>query len=81
VIEDTPRRRGRSVDKIVERVKYVDDPPLRRLSPRSEAIYVEGRPWRRRRGPSYDEDYYSYDDLDEEIPRRFVHRVAGYHGD
>ena len=72
-ILEYPRRRGRSRSRgrLVERVQYVEESPVRRRSPSREVIYVEERARRRPRTDTYEEEYVTeYDTPAEPIPRR-----------
>ena len=67
------RARSRSVGKIVERIRYVEEKPPLQVSPARETIYIEDkRDLRRRRASRYEEDYYytDYDSEEDYIPRR-----------
>ena len=68
------RARSRSVSRIIERVRYVNESPPLRVSPPREILYIdEDRDLRRRRASRYEEDYYTdYGSEEDYIPRRWV---------
>jgi hypothetical protein len=75
--EDQRRGRSRSVARIVERVRYIEESSPVRVSPPREIIYIEDDggliP---RRTPRYEEDYYTdYDSQEDYVPRRCVENV------
>ena len=79
--EEDHRRRGRSrsVARVVERVRYIEESPPGRVSPPRETIFIEDdggmRPLRASR---YEEDYYTdYDSEEDYVPRRYVEHVHG----
>jgi hypothetical protein len=81
VDEEGHRRRGRSrsVARVVERVRYIEESPPVRVSPPRETIYIEDEgPMRPRRASRYEEDYYTdYDSEGDYVPRRCVEHVHG----
>jgi hypothetical protein len=72
------RPRARSVSRIVERVRYIEESPPPRPSPPRQTIYIEeDRALRPRRASRYEEGYFTeYDSEEEYIPRKCVIHVS-----
>lgn len=73
-LEEVRRRNGRSrsVGRMIERVRYIEESPPRRVSPPRKTIYIEEeRVWRGGRASRYeDDDHTEYDSEVDYVPRR-----------